>query len=422
MISLLENVEIKYNMFKVIQPFSISSQNKNKLNLFLKKTPSMGKHIIILFFLVIQLQGNVYSQKTDSLSIELNKTLFSQGDTINIEANLKDYLKICKAGTINLWIEEIKTGKKWRYRYPLLNGYLNAQLKIDEHIADGDYAFNFLLQKSFFSLYGAFKNAGKKDSTLRYTLFTKNMQTVLDKVPLDEDKYFYMGGLLFQDSAFIIFSKNGNRGKNVQVDIKTPLDSSYKPAMSATKLIRIGTYSDSIKPSDIIFEKYSFDRDSALYKKMLPTIVLKSKLKKQVDEYEKENVSGLFKSDDAIVLDGLETDQISQAGDLFSYLSSKAAGLTVERDDSGMQFLKWRKHKTEVYVNEIKTDPEEIQGINNSDIAMIKIFRPGTPVSFGSGEGGTIAIYTKVGSYKNPYKTGNTFYILGYSALDMIWK
>ena len=401
---------------------AITSHNKTQLEFTVKKPSICSWRLLISLLLFVHITGKVLGQKTDSLDIELNKTFFVTGDTISIEANLKDYLKVCKAGTINLWIEEIRTGRKWHYRYPLLNGYLSAQLKVGDQIAEGDYAFNFLLQKSFFSLYGSLKNAGKKDSSLRYTLFTKNMQTVIDKVGLDEDKYFYMGGLLFQDSAFIIFSKNGSRGRNVQVDIKTPLDSAYKPSFTATKLIRIGAPSDTLKTGGITFEKYSFYRDSSLYKNMLPEVVVKSKLKKLVDEYEKENVSGLFKSFDAIVLDGLESDEIAKAGDLLSYLCSKAAGLTVERDDSGLGVLIWRKRPTQVYVNELKTDPEEIQGINSSDIAMIKIFRPGTPVSFSSGEGGTIAIYTKVGAYKNPNKTGNTFYILGYSALDLIWK
>src|SRR4051812_31577628 len=100
--------------------------------------------ILLLFFYM-----PLSAQEKDSISVLLNKNVFVQGDTINFEVNLKNYSKVAKTATIQLWIEELKTGKRWKFRYPLVNGYLNAKLVVQDAIQDGQYAFNFLLQKTF---------------------------------------------------------------------------------------------------------------------------------------------------------------------------------------------------------------------------------------------------------------------------------
>jgi hypothetical protein len=52
-----------------------------------------------------------------------------------------------KTASVHLWIEEINTGRKWHYKYPLLNGNINANLKIDSTLKPGNYAFNFMMQR-----------------------------------------------------------------------------------------------------------------------------------------------------------------------------------------------------------------------------------------------------------------------------------
>ena len=73
-------------------------------------------------------------QTEHKLTINFNQKQFKQGDTISFEANLKNYESISKTATLSLVIEELKTGRKWKYRYPLINGYINANLKINDQI------------------------------------------------------------------------------------------------------------------------------------------------------------------------------------------------------------------------------------------------------------------------------------------------
>ena len=50
-----------------------------------------------------------------------------------------------------------------------------------------------------------------------------------------------------------------------------------------------------------------------------------------------------------------------------------------------------------MYLNEMQVDASQLQSTPVSDIAMVKVFRPGSGVGFGGGSGGTIAVYTKKG-------------------------
>lgn len=382
--------------------------------------PTGKKAITVLasFFLLSFAHG----QATDSLWVSISKSFFSRGDTIDIDARLFNYTNTSNASTIHLWIEEIKTGKKWHYRYPLINGLLDASLIVNNNINDGRYAFNFQLQKSFFGLSGIVKNASQRDNSINYVLITKNMQTIADVVSLREDKSFDVGRLLFQDSAFIVFSKPVHKRNELIIKISTPLDSAFIPETTISKFITIGNSADSNKTITNPPTNYSFNEDGQLYKTILPEVVIKAKAKKLIDDFEKENVTGFFAGVDATVLDGLESNEIADAPDLLTYLTSKIGGITQQMGENGIPQLKWRNHRTEIFINEIKSDEDMLLDINPSDIAMIRVYQPGTQIATSNSDGGTIAIYTKTGVYKKSENTSYSFFVNGYNGLDSIWK
>ncbi len=45
----------------------------------------------------------------------------------------------------------------------------------------------------------------------------------------------------------------------------------------------------------------------------------------------------------------------------------------------------------------MQVDASQLQSVATTDIAMVKVFRPGSGVGFGGGSGGVIAVYTKKG-------------------------
>ena len=383
------------------------------------------KSFFLQVILILGLMSSAMAQSADSnLVVDLNKSSAYKGDTINFDATLKNYSSGEQVSTLHLWIEEIKTGKQWHFRYPLLNGSISAQLKVSDLVNDGEFAFNFSVQKSFFSISGQVKNIEKsKTKFLNYVIISKDKEAMTDVVSLNDDLCFSIDRILFQDSAFIIFSNPKNKKNELKIDIKTALDSAFIPKNITTRFITIRNLNDTITNHQQKLNEYSFSENNSLYKTIMPAVIVNSKSKKLIEDFEKENVTGLFSGSEDILLDGLSSDDIANASDLYTYLSSKVGGLRVETNgESGNRFLTWRKKPTELYINEIKLDSEESLDINPSDIAMIKIFRPGIPISMGSNEGGAIAIYLKTGAYKKSTDRSYSFYILGYTGLMTLWK
>jgi hypothetical protein len=374
--------------------------------------------LLSMFFSVAFLNGISQTYMTSTLK----NTTLQQGDTLNFEINLLDRFKTIKTASIRLWIENIATGRKWHYKYPLINGYLNARIIIDSNISPGNYALNFFMQKNFFRIKGVVKNAYKKDNQINYVLLSKNKDIVFGNLSLDMEKFFISDCMLFQDSANIIFSRPQRKGIIPEINLINDLDSSYTVADSITNFITVNNKKDTSKKNNEIPTHYSFSANDRLYKTIMPEVVVKAKSKKIIDDFQKDNVSGLFAGTDGTVIDGLESDEIARAGNLFNFLTSRVAGLSVKTSDDGSEELKWRKHQTDIYIDEIKVDAELALDISLSDIAMIKIFEPGVQVAFGSGAGGTIAIYLKTGIYKKENKPTNNFRIMGYTGLDVIWK
>ncbi len=372
----------------------------------------------ILFFVAFVSKGTAQHQ----LYSTFNKKVFAQGDTVNMEIGLKETANKIKTASIHLWIEQIETGRKWHYLYPLMNGYLNAKIIIDSAMTPGNYAFNFLMQKNFFRIKGEVKNPLKKDNQINYVLLSKNKDVVTGMLPLDAGKSFFSECMLFQDSAYIVFSRFDNKENKLEINLVNELDSAFTAADSLTQFISIIDKKDSAnKPSERPIN-YNFSAADRLYQTIMPAVIVNAKSKKIIDDFQKDNVSGMFGGTDGLVIDGLESDEISRAIHLFNFLMTKVAGLNRKMNDEGDELLMWRKHQTDIYIDEIKVEPDVALQISLADVAMIKIFEPGVQVSFGSGAGGTIAIYLKTGIYKRENKPTNNFRMMGYTGLEMLWK
>jgi hypothetical protein len=379
--------------------------------------------ILFMALLLLLICPVIYAQENDTLNVHFSDSVLVQGDTLHFEITLKNNLRVSRAATIHLWVDDIASGKRWKYRYPLVNGEVSANLIIDATMASGVYAFNFQLQKNFYKIFGRVKNIDKDERVLNYIMIARNKQTLVSRVVIDEKQSFSIGPLLFQDSAFIIFSRPKQKNADLQIDIETPLDSAFESATNYTCFLQVGRVRAGATNMTKALNDYHFQADSTPYKIILPEVMVAGAVNKKLAQFEKEYVSGMFSSTDALVLDGLGSDEMSNAADLYTFLSVKVGGLRVDTDEqTGDRFFTWRNQTTDIYINEIRLDPELPVAINPSDIAMIKIFKPGTAIGAGSSAGGAIAIYTKTAAYKKTNNRNYSFYIVGYTALESLWK
>lgn len=382
----------------------------------LNKLISSGIALIMAFVV-----SNAYAQnENDSITITLSKQVYVQGDSLELRVNYPNYLnKKLKSATAHIWIDHLGTKQRWKFRYPMIEGEVNAALKISEQIPSGNYAISCLIQSGFYRMQGQVIERDKKDTVINYMMRTSTKQMMVDRVKVDSKGFFTMKPMLFQDTASFYFSPVQKPKKNyLAILLKTPVDSAFEPAAMHTSFFNIG------KPGEFIDKKidYSLSLDDPEIGGDLPNVTVYTKAKTKVQEYADTYTSGLFKNDNAYIFDGLENDELAQSQSLAWYLQQKVPGLNVAIDSANNEVFKWREELCTIFIDEFEVMPGEQTMVFPRDIAMIKVFRPPFQYSSTTGFGGAIAIYTKKGKFVNNNGAKFSFILRGYTAFDSVWK
>ncbi len=379
---------------------------------------------IISIFVFVFISWQVKATVSDTLVVIVNRQHLMQGDSIDIEIYTEPYSQNQPAQSLHLWIDNIKTGQRWKFRYPFLRGRYKLALKINDSIPNGLYAFNFLLQNRFLAITGQVLNAKAEDMDINFIATTKNKAPIIDGAELEPGGFFKIDNLFYTDSVYFGFSPSQKSKENkLKIAIETPVDSAFIPASTATEFVTIGLNETEKITEDTVAGSYVFSIADKKDKQLLKEVVVQSKLKKQREKYEKENVSGLFASDNAKTIDFYENDELKNYSDIYSYLTANMAGLLMANDvETGRPVLYWRKEKVNIYVDEFAETDFSPYAISVQDIEMIKIYSPGSRLGL-DGFGGTVAIYTKRFSSRTGNRLSNySFYVKGYTPKMAEWK
>jgi hypothetical protein len=379
------------------------------------------KAISIFVFVLAALATK--ASAVDTLVVIFDKQYFVQGDSVEMEVYTDPYRADQPAQTLHLWIDNIKTGQRWKFRYPFLKGRYKISLKISDSIPNGIYAFNFLLQKKFLAVKGKLKNARDDDKAINFVATTKNKAPIIDGVELNADGSFKIDNLFYTDSVYFGFSPVKKSKINpLKIAVETPIDSAFIPEASTTEFITVGLNETQLEQKDASVNSYVFSTQSKKDKQLLQEVVLKTKVKSQREKYENENVSGLFASDNAKTIDFYESDELKNYPDIYSYLAANIAGMLTANDTEGRPVLFWRKEKVNIYVDEFLDADFSPNSISVQDIEMVKIFSPGSRLGL-DGFGGTVAIYTRRFSSRPGNRLSNySFYVKGYNPKNADWK
>jgi hypothetical protein len=378
------------------------------------------KIISILLFALFSLQ--LKATASDTLVVIFDRQQFVQGDSIEMEVYAEPFKNNQPAQTLHLWIENVKTGQRWKYRYPFLKGRYKVSLKINDSIPNGVYAFNFLLQQKFLAVHGKLKNAEYDDKAVNYIATTKNKAPIIDGAEVDNNGSFKIGNLFYTDSVYFGFSPAQKSKLNrLKIAIETPIDSVFTPTATLTEFVTIGPAETLIE--DVVEKVYIFSMADKKDKQLLQEIVLKTKQKNKREKFENENVSGLFSSDNAKTIDFYENDELKNYPDIYSYLTANVAGLTTYNDEvTGRTILYWRKEKVNIFVDEFLDVDFSPISLSVQDIELVKIYSPGSRLGL-DGFGGSVAIYTRRMSNRPGNKLSNySFYVKGYTQKTAEWK
>jgi hypothetical protein len=382
----------------------------------------MKKYFVTVIALIASLSiSKIYGQtENDSIAITLSKPVYLQGDSLELRVYYPNYInKKLKSATAHIWIDHLGTKQRWKFRYPMIEGEVNAALKISEQIPSGNYAISCLIQSGFYRMQGQVIERDKKDTVINYMMRTSTKQMMVDRVKVDAKGFFTMKPMLFQDTASFYFSPVQKPKKNyLAILLKTPVDSAFEPAAIQTAFFSVG------KPGEYINKKidYNLSLDDPEFGSDLPNVTVYTKAKTKVQEYAESYTSGLFKNDNAYVFDGLGNDELAQSQSLAWYLQQKVPGLNVAIDSANNEVFKWREEICSIFIDEFEVMPGEQTMVFPRDIAMIKVFRPPFQYSSTTGFGGAIAIYTKKGKFVDNNGAKFSFILKGYTAFDSVWK
>lgn len=349
------------------------------------------------------------------LKINLNKNQFVQGDTL-ISQCIFNYNDVgYAASTLHVWIENTSGTKRWKYRFPLVNGKCVFNLVLDKDLGNDVYAINYLVQPQFFTVNVHVRNYNNAMNGINMLLVPKSSTNHSGNYMPDSAGNFKTGRILFSDTAQFTFTPNTKKGSELWLNIETPLDSAFTPRAKQTIIIAVGTTAVPKK------EDYKFDSVNFITKgKELAEIVVTADVKtKKLKEYQKQNVSANFKglSKD---INGLYNDDMMRAKDIFAYLQTQLTGLEIVKRGSFYTVLRAGAF-VDLFLDQVRVSATEIMLLHPGDVALVKIYDPGTGPTMNYG--GALAIYTKKGEdLKAALKQRSVFYVYGYSSEISLWK
>lgn len=110
----------------------------------------------------------------------------------------------------------------------------------------------------------------------------------------------------------------------------------------------------------------------------LDEVIVKTKVKSQMQLLDEKYASPLFSSSDAYQFDAMNDPFARGATNVLQYLQGRVAGLqiTVAGMGGDNSSVSWRGGSPSFFMNEMPVDVSQLASINMSDVAYIKVFRP----------------------------------------------
>jgi len=243
-----------------------------------------------------------------------------------------------------------------------------------------------------------------KEESLNVILSKKDSSTQMLQVPHLTGIKFGVTGLVFFDTAKAYYQFNVNRklSNEAAVTFNTGLVKGPRQARPLTRTYDGWTAEDSLylRRNRFVTEEAARIQPIIDQKvKTLESVTVKGRVKTDAEKLDEKYTSGMFSGGDAYTFDLVNDPYAVSMMDIFQYLQGKVAGLQIvtANGPGGSPSLTWRGSTPSLYLNEMQVDAQQLQNTPVSDVAMVKVFRPGSGVGFGGGAGGVIAVYTRKG-------------------------
>ncbi len=361
-----------------------------------------------IFVLLLLTGGSAHSFAQEAnLDVQLNKSTFKSGDTIQIAATQST--KKGSLATLFLMAEH-EDGMVWEMRWPMLNGQCEAALIVPDSVPEGPYRLRFSVLQNLFTVFGKVKTPTKVQ-LLQSTLLTHAGAVYESETNVQTDGSFTYKNVLFDKDATLLFTLPDARNSDaLNIEIATILDSVIKPGTGKNMDIYIGT-----TPPAAELQKFTTkDADSSVpAAQVLQAVTVYSKPSNRGEIFNKKYSSGLFRDMNERMINLLDNPMLQNWNSVLQIIRTQAAGIIITGGINPT--VRWRGDGVQFYLDEMRVPIQTIDMMPVFDIAIIKLYPPpffGNP----GGGGGAVAIYTKRGGLTDDgFK--NAFKVTGYTPL-----
>lgn len=237
----------------------------------------------------------------------------------------------------------------------------------------------------------------------------------------DQNGYVYLDNLNFDEPLEVsLFANSENKESSTDNLFVTaePLvnPTPFKGNLPSTKYTLVKTSGTKTLPPTIS-RAINTQKN---YKKLesediqIQEVALVGKKKDPKEDLDKQLSSGMFSSVNSTIFDFVNEDQHAAGStNILDWLQGRAAGVTFQRNNTGVNVPYIRGQQAKLYLDEVPTDPTMISSLPISNIAMVKIIKASGLI------GDAVAIYTMKGNMKSKNtekeaKKNNSSIIKGY--------
>lgn len=247
-------------------------------------------------------------------------------------------------------------------------------------------------------------NAILRDAAVTLALKLGNNPPEINLFKTDQNGYVYLDNLNFNEPLSVSLFVNAEKGKESNTDnlfvTAEPLinPTAFKGNFPSTKYKLVkATENRKLPPS--ISRAINTQKNTKKTENVdvqIEEVKLVGKKKDPKEELDKQLSTGMFSSINSTIFDFVNEDQhVAGSTNIFDWLQGRAAGLTFQRDNSGVNVPYIRNSQAKVYLDEVQSDASMIASLPVTNIAMVKIIKGAGLI------GDAVLIYTMKGNMKS---------------------
>jgi len=223
-----------------------------------------------------------------------------------------------------------------------------------------------------------------KEENINLIVKTRDSANNFYSIWPDSSGLLKQSGLVFYDTAKVLFSFNKSKSWNTQMAFSKSnftLNQPYSIADYRQYLLR-DTTGTMVNQSAPVYDYYVRKKDSLAFgsEKTLQAVVVKANSLRSwkndpVYKLDQKYTSGLFRSGNAFSFDVMHDEMAAAKFDIYNYLFGKVPGLSVKNSGGGKAFVINRGNQSLpvlLFIDERIADNDQIGLLNMEDIAFVK--------------------------------------------------